>query len=185
MYPPQQQPLHPQHSLDQQYPVFYMPARQAQAYNLPVHQSNYSETAASIPSSRPQTPPPPSIIPPSAAYGAAQIAPPPKPEMATGMYRTSTVAGQALSSQHQPQYVGFSQIHHPSQSIAPNSATTNNYGYEFADPAHAQLYYAQPMASQLAAQYQTMASNPAVVLPETSAQLPADNVKQQIRTSQP
>ncbi|KAI7998805.1 hypothetical protein LOK49_LG10G00781 [Camellia lanceoleosa] len=179
MYHPQQQPHHP---LDQQYPVFYMAPRQSQAYNLPVQQQNYSENATTTPSSRPQTPP----------YNTARNVTS-NTEMATGMYRTATGAAPSLvqvpTSQNQPQYVGFSQMHHPPQSVvAPTSAATGNYAYEFADPAHAQMYYPQHMTHQLAAaQYQTMTSGPAMVLHEPPAQLPTDNVKQQqqIRTAQP
>ncbi|KAF2310944.1 hypothetical protein GH714_018680 [Hevea brasiliensis] len=146
VYPPQQQ-HHRQyhHQLDQQYPVYYVPARQTPAYNMPVQQSSMYRTAAT---------------------GTPQLV-------------------QVPPSQHQQQYVGYSQVHHPSQSLAPTSASPANYAYEFADPAHAQIYYTQPLAPTMAAHYQTMTTAAAVVLPETSAQLPTDNTKQQIRTSQP
>ncbi|KAF7132634.1 hypothetical protein RHSIM_Rhsim09G0103400 [Rhododendron simsii] len=194
IYPPQQQPLHP---LDQQYhqSMYYMPtARQAQPYNYVVQQPNYNEAATTnAASSRPQIPPLPSSVmpmPPPSSYTTARNPPASsKPEMATGMYRTAAPVAQPLvqapSTQHHQQYVGFTQIHHPhpSQSAAPNSGNTGAYAYEFVDPA--QMYYPQAMAPQLAAQYQTMTSGPAMALPETSTQLPADNTKQQIRTSQP
>ncbi|KAG5532330.1 hypothetical protein RHGRI_026833 [Rhododendron griersonianum] len=194
IYPPQQQPLHP---LDQQYhqSMYYMPtARQAQPYNYVVQQPNYNEAATTnAASSRPQIPPLPSSVmpmPPPSSYTTARNPPASsKPEMATGMYRTAAPVAQPLvqapSTQHHQQYVGFTQIHHPhpSQSAAPNSGNTGAYAYEFVDPA--QMYYPQAMASQLAAQYQTMTSGPAMALQETSTQLPADNTKQQIRTSQP
>ncbi|KAE9450963.1 hypothetical protein C3L33_17121, partial [Rhododendron williamsianum] len=194
IYPPQQQPLHP---LDQQYhqSMYYMPtARQAQPYNYVVQQPNYNEAATTnATSSRPQIPPLPSSVmpmPPPSSYTTARNPPASsKPEMATGMYRTAAPVAQPLvqapSTQHHQQYVGFTQIHHPhpSQSAAPNSGNTGAYAYEFVDPA--QMYYPQAMASQLAAQYQTMTSGPAMALQETSTQLPADNTKQQIRTSQP
>lgn len=180
MYPPQQQPLHP---LNQQYPVYYMSAKQAQAYNLPVQQQSYGEaaTVTATPSSQPQAQQSAGMMPPPAAYNTIRNAPAPKPEMQAGMYRTGT-AVQVPSGQHQQQYVGFSQIHHPSQSMAPTSVAVGNYGYEFAEPGHAQMYYTQALPPQLAAQYQTMASGPAL---EASAQLPTDTVKQQIKTSQP
>ncbi|XP_059649672.1 protein PAL OF QUIRKY-like [Cornus florida] len=178
MYPSQQQHHHhphPHHALDQQYPVYYMPARDPQPYNLSVQQS-YGEAAAAnaVPSSQHHTPSPPAMIPPSAA-----------------VYKTATAAAPQLvqvpSTQHQPQYVGFSQIHYPSQSVAPPSgAATANYAYQFADPAHAQIYYTQPLAPEMAAHYQTMAPAPSAVLPEVSdQQLPTDRIKQQIRTTQP
>nr|CAN82042.1 hypothetical protein VITISV_033523 [Vitis vinifera] len=188
---PQQQPLPPQSQqksvggIDLASPDSV--SRQAQAYSLSMQQSNFSEAATGIPSGRSQAPSAPAMVTSPAAYNPTRNAPLQKPEMAAGMYRTGTAAAplvQVPSSQHQQQYVGYSQIHHPSQSIAPPSAGTANYAYEFSDPAHAQIFYAQAMAPTLP-QYQTMTSAPAVVVPEASAQLSTDNIKQQIRTSQP
>ncbi|KAJ1380772.1 PB1 domain [Sesbania bispinosa] len=181
VYPSQQQP-HPQ--------VYYVPARQAQAYNLSVQQGNMGESATAIPSSRPQTPPnPTTLVQPSAAYNPMRNAPLPKTEMTAAAYRTATAGTPQLvqvpANQHQQQYVTYSQIHHPSQSIAPTSAPPANYAYDYVDPAHAQIYYSQPLAPTMPSQYQTMTAA-AVVLPEvSSAQHPSDGMKQQIRTSQP
>lgn len=193
VYPSQQQPQvhhhqhqHQVHQLDQQYPVYYVPAgRQPQAYNLSVQQQSHSvsESPTAITSSRPQTPPNPSMVPPpAAAYNPMRNTHITKPEMAAaaGVYRTTTTGTpqmvQVPSSQQQ--YVNYSQIHHPSQSVAPTSAAmaTANYGYEYADPAHSQIYYTQPLAPTMPSQYQTMT--------EASAQLSNENIKQQIRTSQ-
>ncbi|KAF3431934.1 hypothetical protein FNV43_RR26670 [Rhamnella rubrinervis] len=194
VYPPQQQHHHQHHQqLDQQYPVYYVPARQPQAYNnVSMQQSNISEAPSTIPSSRPQTHPNPAVVPTSAAYSPNPIrnAPIAKPEIAAGMYRTATSAAPPLvqvpSAQHQQQYVGYSQVHHPSQSVAPTSAATANYTYEYTDPSHAQIYYTQPLAPTMPSQYQTMTGTAAGMMPEVSAQqLHADNVKQQMRTSQP
>lgn len=201
VYPSQQQQqqqhsLHQQQLDQQQYPVYYMAARPPQpqqAYNVSMQQPSYSEAPAANPSNRPQTPPPnPTMIHTQATYNPARNAPPQKTEIAAGVYRTAAAAGaapsmvQVASNQMQQQYVGYSQIHHhPSQSIAPNSMATANYGYEYADPAHAQIYYSQPFVPTSPAQYQTMTSNPAVMLSEASTQLPGDNMKQQqIRPSQ-
>jgi len=186
VYPSQQQHHHPQHNpLEQQYPVYYMPPRQAQAYSLSVQQSNINEAATGVPSSRPQTPPNPAMVPP-AAYNPIRNAPG-KHEMSAGVYRTATTGAPQLvqvpSTHHQQQYVGYSQMHHPSQSMAPTSAATaQQYAYEYADPAHAQIYYTQPMAPTMPSQYQTMTAASGVMLPEASAQLPTDNIKQQMRT---
>lgn len=183
MYPSQQQHHPHQPVLDQQYPFYFIPARQTQAYNMPMQQASYSDFAPNTTSSRPQTPP--TATAPQVTYSQALNAPSSKPEMATGAYRTAAQLVQVPSSQHQAQYVGFTHIHHPSQSVAP-SAANSTYTYEFADPAHTQMYYNnQPVQPQLAAQYQTMASSPAVVLSDASAQLPVDNMKQQVRTVQP
>ena len=168
-----------------------MPARQAQTYNLPVQQPNINEPATTIPSSHPQAPPNPGMVQPSAAYNPMRNAQIPNPDMTAGAYRTATGGTPQLvqvpSSQHQQQqqYMAYSQIHHPSQSAAPVSATPANYAYEYADPAHAQIYYSQPLAPPMPSQYQTMTAAGAVVLPEGSGQHPSDSLKQQIRTSQP
>ncbi|XP_073287612.1 uncharacterized protein [Primulina huaijiensis] len=147
MYPPQQQ-LHPhQTEVDQQYPVYFMTARPPQTYNLPLQQTNYSEMSPNPASSHSQAP---------------RNAP-------------ATQLVQVSSAQHQPLYVGYTQIHHPSQSRVPAPAANANYTYEFADPTRAQIYYTQPLPPQLAAQYQTMASGPAAMMPESSAQL--ENIK--------
>ncbi|CAN6550192.1 unnamed protein product [Malus baccata var. baccata] len=195
VYPPQQQQQHHHHpQLDQQqqqqqqYQVYYMPARQPQPYaTLPVQQSNISDSATPIPSSHSQTPPNPAISSSSTAYSQMRNAQIVKPEMAApaGVYRTATTAAPPLvqvpSAQHQQQYVGYTtQIHHPSQSAVPNSGGNASYAYEYAtDPSHAQMYYTQPLAPSIPSQYQTMTSAAARVLPEVSAQLPTDNIKQQ------
>ncbi|XP_075522295.1 uncharacterized protein LOC142555353 [Primulina tabacum] len=147
MYPPQQQLHTHQTELDQQYPVYYMTARPPQAYNLPLQQTNYGEMAPNPASGHPQ---------------ASRNAP-------------ATQFVQAPPAQHQQLYVGYTQIHHPSQSRVPAPAANANYTYEFTDPTRAQIYYTQPLPPQLAAQYQTMASGPAAMLPESSAQL--ENIK--------
>ncbi|XP_027097017.1 uncharacterized protein [Coffea arabica] len=185
IYPPQQLGHTP--GLEHQYPLHFMPSRQPQAYNLPLQQPSYGEPTPSAPSSRPQTPPA-AMVPPTAFNPASNATTASKPEMTAGVYRTPAPAAphmvQVPSSQT-PQYAGYSQIHHPSQSIAPSSAATGNYSYEFADPTHAQIYYTQPLAPQLAsAQYQTMTSAAQVKLPEASAQLPTESIKQQVRTTQ-
>ncbi|KAL5070489.1 hypothetical protein RYX36_021376 [Vicia faba] len=179
VYPSQQQPHHQ---------VYYVPARQPQAYNLPVQQANLGDSATTISSSRPQNPPnPTTLVQPNTAYNPIRNAPLPKTEMTAAAYRAAASGNpqfvQVPTAQHQQQYVTYSQIHHPSQSMAPNSAAPANYAYEFADPAHAQIYYSQPMAPTMPSQYQTMAGA-TMMQPEISAQHPSDGMKQQIRTSQ-
>ncbi|KZV42111.1 Octicosapeptide/Phox/Bem1p family protein [Dorcoceras hygrometricum] len=147
MYPPQQQLHQHQTELDQQYPVYFMTARPPQAYNVPLQQTSYSEMTPNPTSSHPQ---------------ASRNTP-------------ATKLVQVPSTQHQQMYVGYAPMHHPSQSRVPPTAANANYTYEFADPARAQLYYTQHLPPQMAAQYQTMASGPAAMLPESSAQL--ENMK--------
>ncbi|XP_042488132.1 uncharacterized protein LOC122068321 [Macadamia integrifolia] len=196
MYPSAQQQLPQQ--LDQQYPMYFLPVRQTQAYNLPA-QSNIGETPT-VPSSRPPTPPSPAMINSSAAAAAfkepaapapvpvypPRSAAPAKPESAANVYRTAATAAPPRihmpSDQHQQQILGYHQMHYPSQSIA----VAPNYGYDFTDPAHSQIYYTQPSPATLAPQYQTMTGAAAVAVSEASTQLPSENSKQQqIRTSQP
>ncbi|XP_060967498.1 protein PAL OF QUIRKY [Cannabis sativa] len=187
VYPSQQQ-HHPQVDQQQQYPVYYVPARQAQAYNnLSVQQSNISEASTVIPQTHPN---PAMVATPTAAAAAAAYnpvrnAPLGKPEIAAGMYRTATTVAQPSlvqvpSAQHQQQqYAGYSQVHHPSQSVTPTSAAAASYGYEYADPSHAQMYYTQALQPTMASQYQTMTATGAVVMQEVSGQISADNMKQQ------
>lgn len=184
IYPSQQ--LSPPPGLEHQYPVYYVPARQTQQYSMPVQQQGFNDSSPSAHSTRPQTTHA-AMVPTSAAYGPGTTATAGKPEMSAGAFRTSAAAPPQLvqvssGGQSSPQYAGFSQIHHASQSIAPSAATAN-YAYEFTDPSHAQIYYTQPLNPQLAAQYQTMTSSPAAMLPEASSQLPTENIKQ-VRTPQ-
>ncbi|TKY69317.1 dual specificity protein kinase splA [Spatholobus suberectus] len=144
-YPVYQQQLHTQHHhhLDQQYPVYYVQARQAQAYNLSVQPANVAESATTIPSSQSQN------LPNYAAYNPMRNAPLPKSEMTAGAYRTAPATPQLVQvppSKHQQQYVAYSQIHHHHpQSVPPNSAVPANYAYDYADPAFGQVFYTQPL----------------------------------------
>ncbi|XP_051145300.1 uncharacterized protein LOC127261133 isoform X2 [Andrographis paniculata] len=52
------------------------------------------------------------------------------------------------------------------------------------DAANPQMYYT-PLPPQLAAQYQTLATAPAMMMPDGSAQFSTENVKQQFGNSQP
>ncbi|CAA3020376.1 mediator of RNA polymerase II transcription subunit 8 [Olea europaea subsp. europaea] len=128
---------------EQQYPVYFLPARPTQAYNMPFQQPSYSESTPSAASNNSQTP--------SAAYNQARNVPASNAEMAAGVYRTTAPQFlQVPSSQHQTQYVTFTQIHHPSQPVAVSSASNSNYAYEFADPSRSQVYYTQHLPPQLA-----------------------------------
>ncbi|CAA2964643.1 RNA polymerase II degradation factor 1 [Olea europaea subsp. europaea] len=169
MYPSQQQqPHHP--VLEQQYPFYFVPGQQAQGYHVPMQQVNYSESMSAT-STHPQMPPPGSMAP-SSAHNQGRNAFASESEIAGGVQRTAAQQlVQDLSSQQQGQCTGFTQIHYPSQSMAPPSAANSNYAYEFTDPSRSQIYYTQPLPPQVAAQYQSMASAPAGTLPEVSTQL--------------
>lgn len=191
MYPSQAQSQHraPHPALDQHNFVYYMPARQPpQAYNIPLQ----SDPAASAPPSN-------QVPPPSGLFTAPRaVQPVTKAETPANAYRTATSSGamppqlvQVPSSQHQmqPQYVGYSHIHQPSQPVSSTgSGGGANYVYEFTDPSQQgqHIYYAaQPLPPQSAAQFQTIPSAlPAETQP--GSHLQADNsLKQQVRTSQP
>ncbi|XP_028181072.1 uncharacterized protein LOC114367972 [Glycine soja] len=182
-YPVCQQQLHTQHlhHLDQQYPVYYVQARQAQPYNLSVQLANAAESATTMPSSQSQN------QPSSAAYNSTRN---PNFEMAAGACRTAPATRQLVqvsSSKHQQQYVAHSQIyHHHPQSMPPKSAVPANYAYNYADPALAQVFYSQPLAPFMPSHYQTMTAA-SVMRTEVSAKLPSDSMKkpQQVTTSQP
>ncbi|KAL6571068.1 hypothetical protein OROGR_000618 [Orobanche gracilis] len=180
IYPSQQQNHPHQPAIDQQYPFYFVSARPTQGYNIPMQQTNYNEMPPNPPSSLPQTPP--TVIAPHGTFNQA------KPEMATGVYRTAAGSSPQMvqvPSSHQSQYVGFTQIHHSSQSTAPSSAANSNYIYEFNDPNnHTQMYCNQALPPHLAAHYQTYTSAPAVVVQDASAQVPTESVQQHVRNLQ-
>ncbi|KAK4763199.1 hypothetical protein SAY86_008967 [Trapa natans] len=186
VYPPQQPHLlhHPQ--LDQQYPLYYLPVNQAQVYNLPsqAQQPNSSDSAKMNMNSNsnspacPQTPPNPTFISQPGSYNLNSLVnvPSSKSEVTQGsVYRMAT------QPMVQQQYMGYSQIHHPSQSMQATSGGAASFAYDFSNPIHSQqIYYTQHPGPSLSSQYQTIPS----VLPEAPGPLPTDAMKQQIRTSQ-
>ncbi|KAJ0106205.1 hypothetical protein Patl1_19209 [Pistacia atlantica] len=192
MYAPQPQQLH--HPTDPQYPVYVMPVTQTQPFMS--MQSNMVDTSTVVASSRPLTPPTPTVVAASAAYKDSippiyptKTATQAKSETPASVYRTAVTSTPALvqipANQFQQQYVGYSQLQHPSQSIAVASGAAANYGCEYANPAHEQVYYASHQAGPLPSQYQSMTPAAAVVaLADASKQMPADGTMQQIRTSQ-
>ncbi|KAK9052243.1 hypothetical protein SSX86_028872 [Deinandra increscens subsp. villosa] len=189
MYPSQGQHPHHPPPIDQQNFVYYMPARQApHGYNMQMQQqaSGYAEvpSAAAASLSHNQAPPP--------AYNTnrgAQTAP--KNESPSGVYGTTNPGASQFvqvssnqpqpQAQAQPQYIGYSQIHHPSQSVANSvSGAGPTYGYDFTDPAQGQhMYYAaQPMPPQSTAQFQTVTA-------ESGSFLPADHSTKQQQQGRP
>ncbi|KAL0693242.1 hypothetical protein Bca4012_060422 [Brassica carinata] len=154
----------------QAYPFYYATAPvPPKPFNMPVAQS-VSETLAMM------APPPNSHL---------RNTPGGKPE--AGVYTTTQqgVGGAQIVHQmpiSQQQFMGYSQIHHQPQS---GSAGIPNYGYEYAENAPKQVYYTQHIGH---AQYQTMTGpSPSMASPDGSAvaKLPAENMTQQIRSSQP
>lgn len=145
-------------------------------------QSNLVESSTVVASSRPLTPPTPASTQPIYPTKAAAQA---KPEMPGNVYRTAVTATPALvqipGNQFPQQYVGYSQLQHPCQSIAVAS-----YGYEYGNPVHEQVYYASShQAASLPSQHQSMTpAAAAAVLADATKQMPADDTMQEIRTSQ-
>ncbi|XP_076915796.1 uncharacterized protein LOC143575264 [Bidens hawaiensis] len=159
VYPSQSQ-HHP--PIDHQNFVYYVPARPApHGYNLQMqhHTTGYAEvsSAAATAAPLPHSQPPPSVYSTSRTAQTAA-----KSELPSQYV-------QVPSSQHQPppQFVGYSQIHHPTQPVANPGA---GYGYEFTEPAQGQaIYYAaQPLPP-----HQTVTSESGAYVP------PDNNVKQQ------
>ncbi|KAK2984219.1 hypothetical protein RJ640_013448 [Escallonia rubra] len=158
MYAPPQQ-------TDQQYPMYFLPVTQTQPNNYN-HGMQPSMSDTTIMASSPALTTPP-LYP-------TKTASPPIPEMAAaGVYRTAANGSlvQVPSSQVQHQYVGFSQMPHPSHPPA------SNYGYEYAQPTHDQVYYTQHPTAQLPPQYQTMTSAQAVMLSQASAHQHAEPIE--------
>eukprot|EP00268_Persea_americana_P030057 TRINITY_DN290_c1_g1_i2.p1 TRINITY_DN290_c1_g1~~TRINITY_DN290_c1_g1_i2.p1 ORF type:complete len:661 (+),score=154.13 TRINITY_DN290_c1_g1_i2:271-2253(+) len=167
----QQQQQQQQQRFDQQYqqyPMYFMPVGQNQAYNLAV-QPNQGDPSL-IPSGKPATIP--------AAY-----------KEALPVYPARSAANQPLQnaaqflnvSDQQHQYMGYHQLQHPPQSAAP-AASAANFTYEFTDPLHAQIYYTQQKSPALASQYQTVSSG--AMISEISLPQQGADAKQN-RTSQP
>lgn len=182
-YPPHHR--RPQHD-QQQYPVYFMPPTARQS------QQAYSHT---------QNPLLPTMITNPAAYkNQQQNVAPGSSEVASNMYTSAIPTGPQMvkvapgPGQHQQQYIGYSQVHQPPQSMPPPqkpaAATIPNYAYEYwrSDTTHAQMYYTQPAAAAPThpAPHQTMiSSSPLVKLADASyTQIPTDNMKGQIKTSQ-
>uniref|UniRef100_A0A1J3GPU6 PB1 domain-containing protein n=1 Tax=Noccaea caerulescens TaxID=107243 RepID=A0A1J3GPU6_NOCCA len=187
---PSQQPQsfhrHPGQMDQQPYPIYYVTAPvPPRPYSMPVPQSgSVSEAPGSVPSNHPQAPPNSTMMAPP-PNNHMRSAPAAKPD--SGVYTTAPGMGGAQMVHQIPtsqqQFMGYSQqIHHPPQSA---SAGIPNYGFEYTDNGHKQIYYTQPLGH---AQYQTMTGTPpAMVMPDGSApaKLPAENLTQQIRSSQP
>ncbi|GLT63495.1 hypothetical protein SLA2020_360570 [Shorea laevis] len=189
VYAPPTQQHHP-HPLDQQYPVYVLPVA-AQPESYMTMQSNIHD-ASVVALSHPLTTPNPSVVTSSAAHKDAippiyptKLAPTTgKAKMAATICRVAATPPQQMvqvpSNQFQQQYVGLPQMYHPSQSIAVAPATAANYGYEYANSTHDQMYYTQHQATPLPPHYQTMTqAAAAAALADPSKQMPADNTKKQ------
>nr|VDD30543.1 unnamed protein product [Brassica oleracea] len=171
VYPSQPQQsfhMHPSQLDHQPYPFYYTTAPvPPKPYNMPLTQSgSVSDSLGSLPSSHPQTLP-----------NSTMMAPPPNNHLRNTPQPTG---GAQIVHQVPPislqQFMGYSQIHHPPQS---GSVGIPNYGYEYVEnAAPKQVYYTQQMGH---AQYQMVLADGSPV----AAKLPAENMAQQIRSSQP
>lgn len=195
MYSPQPSQQHQQHQLlDHQYPVYMMPAMQSQQYNMSM-QSNKADTTSTtiVGSNHTLTSPNPAVVATPAAYKESMMpmyptkaAQPAMPDMAPNVYKTAVTSTPQLvqipSGQFQQQYVGYPQMHHPSQSISVASSGGANYGFEYVNSPNDQAYYSQHPAAGYPPQYQTMTAAAAMALSDASKQVPAE---QQMKASQP
>ncbi|KAI4340714.1 hypothetical protein MLD38_025524 [Melastoma candidum] len=187
VYPSQHHQLHHTHQLDQQFPVFYVPISQMQAYNIAAKQlPGASESATAIASPHLQvTAQNPALLQQSAVYAPSTCAPVnTKAEVAGGgVYLTGAASNTGLvqvpSGQLQSPYVGFSHLHHQPQSITPASGAPPTFGYEFQSAAPAKVYFTQPSVP-VASQYQTVhpGTGNSVMLPKALDQPPNDVSKQ-------
>ncbi|XP_052196296.1 uncharacterized protein LOC127803809 [Diospyros lotus] len=188
-YPPLHQQAPSTYQPNQPYPVYVLPVRSTQAYNMSMHY-NLVDSATTAPS-QPQMHQPTPIITPTVAYKeVVAAAPPPElatkvyraatppPELATKVYRAATpppelaanvyrtVAGATPlvyvpPNQNQQPLVDISDMNHPSQPIA------NDNKYED-DLAYSQIYKTQPSEPAFLSQYQTVTTPGTVQLTEAS-----------------
>ncbi|KAL7232016.1 hypothetical protein ACSBR2_010102 [Camellia fascicularis] len=177
-----QQQTHNPYQTNQPYPVYLMPVRPPQSYNMSM-QCNLVDTATAPPS-QPQMLPPTSVITPPAAYKEVMA-----PELTTKVYRTvagATPLVQVPSNQNLQPLMDLSETPHPSQSVATAAIATTNYDNEYEDElAYNPIYKTQPSVPALLSQFQTMNNAGTLLLSEASKQPHADNVKQQVGTPQP
>ncbi|XP_010926505.1 uncharacterized protein [Elaeis guineensis] len=140
------------HPYDHQMPVYYLPVHQnPQAYNLAAMQPNLPDPTATKPTMPLlKTPVKPAELPSNLYRTAASSAPPP------AALQPSLIHLPADQVPRQYAGMGYHVMqHHPSQ--AP--AAMASYGYEYVDPAHAQMYYSQAGSPPaLAPQYQAVSS---------------------------
>ncbi|XP_062192575.1 protein PAL OF QUIRKY-like [Phragmites australis] len=155
--PAPQPVLQPQqsHSFDPNTGMYYIP-------NIPMRSN--APRQYSMPPGVQASLPPPTLVDttPKPTVPIPQIAV--KPELQQpGVYRTTVAATPAQVPNAAPGYAGMGyhhviqSHHHPAQQPVANMA--GNFGYEYADPTRAQVYYSQAAAPPtLPAQYQPIVS---------------------------
>ncbi|OAY77781.1 hypothetical protein ACMD2_26842 [Ananas comosus] len=132
-------------------------------YFVPVGQ-NPPATGISIPN----VPAKPELPPASLYRTAAAASPSPAVPVSTPLIPIPAAA--AADQVHPYPGMGYHVMHH--QQPIQSSAGNPNYGYEFADPAHTQMYHSQPtFRPSLAPQFQTVVSAAAAagVIPDGAA----------------
>lgn len=186
MYPTQ--PLqHFHYQPNQLRPVYLVPVGQMPPYNLPVQCGLVNTVnAPNLPPMHPNA----SLIAPQVGYKEHMVAPA-KPDFPSQVYRTghALVAAPLVSvpyNGNQQQVVGIPQMHHQPQSMPIPSWESANFSNELNDdPARDQIYKSQPPPPSVPSQYQTMTKATTNLISEALAQLHKDNLKQEIRPSQP
>lgn len=159
-YPVHNMLSHPQqlqYLPSQSYPVYFMPAGQAQIYESSVHYG--SKEILPVVSGRPPLHPNSMLISSQVAHKDV-MATPPVPEFIPPVYRTTQVVNAPIDvncNENKQQNVVDSQTDSQPQLIDLGSGETANYCDEYNDdPALSQIYKTQPLPPSLLPQYQTM-----------------------------
>lgn len=188
-YPVCNTPLHQpqlQYLPNQAYPIYLVPVGQSQLYD-PSGQYGCKDSLPVV-TGRPPLHPNSTLISSQVTYKEATPAPP-IPELVSQAYRTTQVANSLVRvayNDNKQQNVTVPQMHNQPQLIGVAPRETANYGNEHDDDSvRAQIYKSQPPPPMLPSQYQTMTQATTVLLSEALAQLHTDNIKQQVRASQP
>ncbi|CAK9161936.1 unnamed protein product, partial [Ilex paraguariensis] len=177
-YPLYHPPLHQQHcpyQANQLYPIYLVPIRPSQTYNMPT-QGNLIYTAT-IASGRSPLHPPSAMIT-SPVVDKEVTAAPPIPEPAVSRTAPAATPLVNVPSIQNQQLVNPPESYDSSLLVATASVAVANYDDEFDDDlTYAQIYKSQPPAPALLPQYQTMTKT-AVLLSEALTKLHTDNLKQ-------
>lgn len=182
---PQPQPQ-PHYLPNQAYPVYLVSVGQSQIYDSSTQYG--CKDSLPVVTGRPPLHPNSTLISSQVTYKEATPAPP-IPEFVSQAYRTTPVANSLVHvayNENKQQNMTVPQMHNQPQLFGVAPRETANYGNEHDDDSvRAQIYKSQPPPPTLPSQYQTMTQATTVLLSEASAQLHMDNIKQQVRASQP
>ncbi|KAL9427680.1 hypothetical protein AB3S75_029795 [Citrus x aurantiifolia] len=184
--PPHQPQPQPHYLPNQAYPVYLVPVGQSQIYDSSTQYG--CKDSLPVVTGRPPLHPNSTLISSQVTYKEATPAPP-IPEFVSQAYRTTPVANSLVHvayNENKQQNMTVPQMRNQPQLFGVAPRESANYGNEHDDDSvRAQIYKSQPPPPTLPSQYQTMMQATTVLLSEASAQLHMDNIKQQVRASQP